>query len=250
MTLPDWLVSELSHHQLPEQSGEEMWPQPAAGDLRFAAHMDHRGGQPRLVLVFGVDDGARAAHVALVTPDVEVATDSDALLDSHHTGLPYAVTVETDVIGSLWFAQLGAKVGAVAADSLVPIAAAIRGDSRVDFHRGGLPLRGLIDGRWTWKEREIRNLAELCSDCVRRMVEGPSLSQAIKDLFPVCANPVACRVALQGALASVRESTPTFPLSDLRVLDAWLNNSSRSVQRSMTPLVYRNLARAGRKDAA
>jgi hypothetical protein len=169
--VPPWLSEALDRvspapvaHRDP---GDLVVRRPEVGQIGVAEPMDGLGAA-RLVLVIEVDDEDPAATVALLTNELDLATDADLLLSSQETGCPFALLVETDVVGPLWWVQLCEPVGQVAPDTLETIAHEIAaGPGSTSRIAHGLAVLGPSDPRWDLKQSEATDLNVLSGDRAR-----------------------------------------------------------------------------------
>lgn len=155
---------------------EETWPAaPEPGQLRVALPMDLPSPDlpPRLVLVFEVELGEDPwVNASLVAEGPEPFTASDVRLEASETGLPFAVVIETDVVGPLFVAQLGPVLGSVEPDVLADLRRELAGDRSPRFAgRRGLPVFAHEDSRWAWKDRELATMHMLSFPCMRRELQ-------------------------------------------------------------------------------
>ena len=116
----------------------------------------------------------------------------DVRFDPDEIGLSFPLTIETDVVCPLWFAQLGPRLTRFPADltsalSRLPFAlvdadlegaaelAEIR--SLIPDHKRGFPTREPSDPLWAWKKRELDTMRSLSRDCIRSVLEatGPEI---------------------------------------------------------------------------
>ncbi len=88
------------------------WPAtPEVGEVRVADTTEDGDVRPRLVCVLSVDRRVGAARVALVSNEIEMTWEGDVVVPGSGCGLPFGVLVEARVTGSLWWIQIGRKVG-------------------------------------------------------------------------------------------------------------------------------------------
>lgn len=138
-----------------------------------------RVSEERMVLVLRLDQHqqSRFAEVMLVHPHVELAANSDLIVSSEHSTLPYRIVAQASSVGVVWTHQLGALVGKLDEEALEAL-----GDVAVGqrFEREGLttgpPLRGRFDPRWDFKAREGDTIRALAADCTAALLyDGPPL---------------------------------------------------------------------------
>jgi hypothetical protein len=124
----------------------------------MAAHSEAR---PRLVVVKDYDRGERVASVALLSNEVDLATDADLTLPPQETGLTFPILLQPGLVGPVWEAQLGPRLGQVPLDAL----------EGHDSDMRGFPLRGAEDARWAFKEKELGELRGLTTQCMRTLLD-------------------------------------------------------------------------------
>jgi hypothetical protein len=142
---------------------------PKSGDIRLADPMDLESISPRPVLIIDVDNERKFVSCVLASSDVEFATDRDLRLPADETGLPYSLVVETDVVGPLWFAQLGP---ALARLPLQTVELVRKPGRLLEIPIGttwGFPARDQFDSRWKWKQAEISVMHALASTCIEQL---------------------------------------------------------------------------------
>jgi hypothetical protein len=103
-------------------------------------------------------------HICLLSNEVDLAMDSDIILEPTETRLPYRLMAETSLIGRVGFRQVVRKVGQTS-DSLVNDILDFIWDERPDSLD---PLRGLPSrcpglGRQELERFEASDLAALCN---------------------------------------------------------------------------------------
>jgi len=144
--------------------------------------MDRGMVEPRLVYVGDVDDTHGIVHAALLTNETEMATDEDVLTPASLTQLPFDTLVEIDIVGSLWSAQLGKRVGRATPPLTKAIGRVMQGDwTAIAPTWRGMPVRGQRDVRWAFKERELDAIHALSRDCARWLAEGPQEGSHLLD---------------------------------------------------------------------
>ena len=168
-SLPSWLQEARASRQHqsepapgPDSTGGHTRPQP--GDVRVARPMDHAPEHyRRLVCVLDVDAVCGFATVALLTDELDLATPADVRLPRETTGAQFDLLLELELVGPVWWAQLGPAIATVDLE---------RACTASEL-RGGLPLRRDDDIRWTFREQELTDLHQLVDDCARTLVDGP-----------------------------------------------------------------------------
>ena len=143
----------------------------ARGDIRLVEPLPWMEGRKRLAVVRRVDAQRDAAEMMLTHPWPELATDTDAVIAGHDSGLPHPLVVECYVRGPVWLLQLRERVGALTEPLLQAI-----GDVVVDHLRtvegvyAGPPLAGSTDPRWHFKEDEVTEWGNLTDDCAAALL--------------------------------------------------------------------------------
>jgi hypothetical protein len=137
---------------------------PAAGEFWFASGP---GGISRLLLLLKVDETRGLARAALVSSELELATDYGLIFASSEIGTEFPILVETDLVMPVWLTQLGPFAGRLP----IPLALVQAAAERRDFSprlaaRRGLPLAGPADPRVPVRDQEVDDLWALCGDCV------------------------------------------------------------------------------------
>src|SRR5437763_737438 len=111
---PEWLDKLLAERRGPAVPfpDEPEWPiSVQVGEIRAARSMDGEGGA-RLVLVTSVGEEDHSwANTMLLSNLIEVSTSRDVRLDPEETNLPFPVLVETDIVGPMFGAQFGPRLG-------------------------------------------------------------------------------------------------------------------------------------------
>ena len=165
----------------PEPPGFVLPTRVSEGDLRVIESLAHRPTDHRIGLVLRIDSAHDFAEVLLVHAAPELATDRDVVLPSDVTSAPYDAVVQTDLRGTVWLLQLGRRVGHVAEPAFAAVRATA-GSPEADglslapagrmaeLHRG-IPLAGLLDRRWSFKESEGSALRALAADCTEALLD-------------------------------------------------------------------------------
>lgn len=111
--VPTWV--EVAGRRLRRRSRLDVvddWPRPPEiGDLRIAEPIDEECGEPRVVVVLDVDPLVASARVVLASNEVDMVTTRDLLLRTDDTDLPFDLVVEPDLVGELWWIQIGRRLG-------------------------------------------------------------------------------------------------------------------------------------------
>lgn len=160
------------------EAGE--WPLRAtAGEIRAARPMDEERVNARLILVVDahVEDDPWV-NACLLSNDVEVASDKDVRVDPDDTGTSFASLVETDIVGPLFMAQLGPRVGQVDPSLLEDIEASVYGEWRATLAgRRGLPISDREEARWRIKEGEVASMHALAHACLEHFLKAGTTRQ-------------------------------------------------------------------------
>jgi hypothetical protein len=165
---PAWLTEALdgTADTTPYPAAQDVeWPISVdPGDIRVAQAMDQAGAESRLVLLLErYEEPIPWVNALMLSNVVEVATDRDVLLTKPDTGLSFSVLAETDVVGPLYFVQLGPRIGHVDHLLLGDLAGAVRG-LETTRPPAGLPVSGKRDPRWRVKEGEVAAIQALSGD--------------------------------------------------------------------------------------
>lgn len=167
--IPEEIAQVISRFQVPSFPVIES-PEVLVGDLRYARPAD--GGTSRLVLVLAPND-SESVQVALVHSSVELATSRDLVVPAGVASVAYDLVIETDLIGVVWTADLGQRVGHV---PRAVVHVCVTGDLADDIPQVyfGHALAGSLDIRWRFKEAEGDELEMLSADCTATLIEGKS----------------------------------------------------------------------------
>jgi hypothetical protein len=187
--MPHWVLSALGRARTrePYPAPEPEWPiTPEAGDIRAARPIDISDGESRLVLILGSDSDTGIVSTALTASGGSESTAMDVRFEPNETGLSFPLTIETDVVSPLWFAQLGPRLTTFPANltsalSRLPFAL-VESDpegaselkeirSLIPDHKRGLPTSEPSDPLWAWKKRELDTMRSLGRDCIRSVLE-------------------------------------------------------------------------------
>ena len=145
----------------------------ARGDIRVIEPLPRLEGRRRLAVVRRVDAEHNSADMMLAHPWPELATDTDAVIDSRDSDLPHPLVVECYVRGPVWLLQIRERIGFLAESILQDIGAAVvDGRPDVEGARTGLPLAGPADPRWRFKEDEVLEWSTLTDDCTSALLAG------------------------------------------------------------------------------
>jgi hypothetical protein len=176
---PEWLDRALAQHPPGDVFAKVETPGEIApveyGDIRATRPMD-AGGDLRLSLVVDVDDEHCTVAVSLLSNLVDNATDVDVVLAAALTGLSFDLIAEADVVGTIWQWQLSSSVAQIPLPMVDAIEKLPRSTNREALSLlRGMPLSGTGDVRWTWKEDEVIELQRLTADCLRTLLEAPTI---------------------------------------------------------------------------
>ena len=184
LQLPDWLSKRLA--EAPSRLRGVSVPggeTPAIGDL-FVITGGKGAGVKRMGVVVGIEASLEVVQCVLLTNETEYASDWDVRLTAEDLKLPYALMAECDIVSSVWWKQLGERIGTLTLSLISGIVAAASGDfSGIDESRRGTPIHGPADPRWGFREHELSALHALSEACMSRLIDGlildPSLLAAI-----------------------------------------------------------------------
>lgn len=146
---------------------------PRPGEFRVARA---DGALPCLVVVLDVPKGEDFCNVAMVSNDVELATEADVRLAREETGLRYDVLVQSNVVAPVFTIQLGPPIGRLPNDvaDVLLLGGHVPDLSNLPLARIGLPLVRHTDQRWAWKRHELRLLLDLARECIAAELEAPA----------------------------------------------------------------------------
>jgi hypothetical protein len=158
--LPAWLVEALvADRQRPSQPAPEPTGPPIAGDLWWAR--GDKGARRLVAIIEAVPEAPEGPsfQVVLVSPEIELAYDQTLEFRAEETGLPFAILVETGLLGPVLAPVLETRAGQLPIDLAVLADAAQWGefDPALDGRRG-LPIRGPHDARLAPLEAELEDL--------------------------------------------------------------------------------------------
>lgn len=148
-------------------------PRPVArGDVRVIEPLPWLDGPRRLAVVRRVDADRDIAEMMLAHPWPEVATDTDAIIASSDSGLPFPLVVECYVRGPVWLLQVRERSGVLTESLLDTIGSAvIDRNPAIEGVHTGLPLAGPADARWRFKEQEVVEWRTLTDDCAATLLD-------------------------------------------------------------------------------
>jgi|GEM_PF-1541718 len=176
----------------------------AVGGIYHAAPMDP-GDRAALVLVTAIDDSTQSVSATLLSPDLELGTSADLLLTPEDSGLSYALLIESDIFGYLWFVQLDRALGQVSQDLLESLAA-LRDENAVDHPVAGPPLVERSDPRWDFKLQELARLQQLTAHATRELVDGERQASVDPRAFEVPSTPAEIAAFEEFILALIEGS--------------------------------------------
>jgi hypothetical protein len=131
---------------------------PEVGQIRIAR--PDRADEVQVLVVEVHDEHVQAM---LCGEECAWATDTDAVLEPHATGLPRPILIHGDVSGSVLKRRLGRSIGQQLGPSLVE-RIALRGRG-LDFNSTdlgrGRAITGDCDPRWDWKLEKHRQMRPL-----------------------------------------------------------------------------------------
>lgn len=128
-SVPTWV--EVAGRRLRRRSSIEVvddWPRPPeAGDLRIAETIEEGRGESRVVVVLDVDPLVASARVVLASNETDMITSRDLLLPADDTDLPFDLVLEPDLVGELWWIQIGRRLGRLREDWICRMKRAVGG---------------------------------------------------------------------------------------------------------------------------
>ncbi len=138
----------------------------ARGDVRVIKPLAWQEGSKRLAVVCRVDPDLETAEMMLTHPWPELATDTDAVIVSEDSDLPFPMVLECYVRGPVWLLQVCEWVGVLSETQMSAVGdAVVEGDLEAEGASTGLPLVGPADARWDFKAREVAEWRALTEDC-------------------------------------------------------------------------------------
>ncbi len=127
--LPTWV--EVAGRRLRRRSRLQVvddWPRrPEVGDLRIAEPVEEGCGEPRLVVVLDVNPRLASARVVLASNEIDMLTTRDLLLPADVTGLSFDLMLEPELLGQLWWIQIGRRLGRLREDWIHRLNRAVAG---------------------------------------------------------------------------------------------------------------------------
>lgn len=241
--IPDWLRQSLeatsppgldsdSAPQLPEDLEPRADDVPIPGEIRLAYWFvgDRRRGE--FVLVLDVDMGSGSAQIALASADVDMSVSTDVLLSPERTGLPFAVVVETGLVGPVLFRDLSPEIGHRVPDELfegIRAMALPRGwraarwpdrvlpekDPVVPAGLLGLEVTGPNDPLYAWVRERVGVLTAMTASCLdelandRQVAAKADVGESAERLEQLDAPPAAAEDPV-AALAELLVEMPLY----------------------------------------
>lgn len=228
--LPSWLVPARDvylERRARRASTEVASLEP--GQIRLVHHMDGRF-PPRLALLLDVDESIGIVEAALVSNEVEMASDSDLILGQGGSGgdLPFGVIIESDIAVPFFAVQCTKLVGSVGEEVLAEITRARQQEVvRVDIERSGPPVLRSSDIRWQFKKAELREAHQLAGDAAAWIFEGVGLR--VVDPLLLASSPDDGDAVLDwSALAQDDFTVPTDVFDAFSTAGSWLGSETAS----------------------
>lgn len=145
----------------------------ARGEIGVVEPLPWLEGRRRLAVIRRVDADRDVAEMMLAHPWPELATDTDAVIASNESGLPFPLVVQCYVRGPVWLLQLRERVGVLTESLMDAIGSAVVDcDRTVEGVFSGPPLAGSTDPRWHFKEDEVLEWRTLTHDCATALLDG------------------------------------------------------------------------------
>lgn len=257
--VPRWLIAareKAGGERTGRQRTESAERTIRAGDFRLAHSIDYPGDGPtRVVVVLRVHPQSDIIEVALVSTEVELATDWDLALEGSLTGVGYDVIAELDLTVPVWRSQIGRCIGSLPREHLrrVQTYRAME-DTSDQWLRGrcGLPLQPGGSTRRAWKREELRVAQQLAEGAIRALLEEDCDHILDVALLPTRHEDVeTCRAKLR-AILRIRSEVPSLrlPIRSLRAPSIEVPESVREfcsaadLRQLAAPMVNAALARA------
>jgi hypothetical protein len=120
----EWLNAAIQsqNRQTPEEMREGMRTTDLAdlcpGDIWIVRAAGETSSLRRSVLVLDADQKTGVLDVALMSNQIDFATDNDIVLDSSHSRVPYRLMVETDLNAKIDWRQAKTRIGMISDDLL------------------------------------------------------------------------------------------------------------------------------------
>lgn len=151
--------------------------------VKVQSYPDQAGKQiARLGLVVAVDSVEETVRIALATTAKEFATDLDAVVPSHVSGLPYDLLLQGELYGTIFEEQVVDQIALIEMELALAVSRAVASDGEsLDGYATGWPLGSSEDPRRTFKELELDDLDTLVREC-RRAMDGLAADEGILDV--------------------------------------------------------------------
>ncbi len=219
LELPEWLLAMRPSEMLVDSTKTTVRSDRdiQVGAIYEAAQPESATSDREVVLVTLV--GESHAEVCLLHYDTDMATDRDLVVDFEETGCLQPLVLQANVVGVVWFAQLGDRLGKVEAELLDLLPALSEGRYVDRFGLNvGLPLEGVTDPRWLFLEQQIDALHGICWDCTVTLLDGGSWWDKWRD--PITAECIAqdCEAGYVQTIVTIPEAlTPDAVVCGTRV---------------------------------
>jgi hypothetical protein len=177
------------------------------------ARPHHGSGERRLVAILGTDNWAQTLFCALVTNEIDEATETDVVLGPRQTGLRYPISIETRLTADLWAHQASEPVGRVPFRLLNAIEELRFGNPRsaVSALRGVPLLDEEHDDRWGFRRDELSQLLALGSDCAGAHERLATAVPTIDPTFLECAHHARRDADVDRAMALLADGLAKVP---------------------------------------
>jgi len=189
---------------------------PQVGDIRLIRALSSQA--QRLALVLRVFGEFNYAEVCLLSNEIDMASDFDALLSREETDLPFDLIAELDLTAPVFLVQAGSWFSKLRSEDLLRQlqGASVEDVEKIGPGMRGQPIQGQADPRWKYKEKELTALQELSRECTYSLVEGKTemctvidpvlldevISQPEDNPLEISLGLVAISEAAQGGIAS------------------------------------------------
>ncbi len=152
------------------------------GDVRVVEPLAWQRGARRIAVVCRVDPDCEIAEMMLAHPWPELATDTDAVVASEDSGLPFPLVVECYVRNPVWLWQVFERLGGFTESQMNAVGEAVIDDNPMaEGVYTGLPLAGPADARWSFKAQEITEWRTITEDCFTVLLDGDRVWQFDRD---------------------------------------------------------------------
>jgi hypothetical protein len=210
--------------------------------------MDLGSDNDRLALVVHSDDRRGVAHVLLVSPLIEYRTAADCLLAPVATGASMPLLAECDLRGAVWYAQLGAVLGAVEPSLAARLDQVGAGDPPgtldLDMSPFGLPVRDERDTRWAWKLAELTVIQYLANECEEWLLSEEPCSGVVDPalILDLMAADARSPEVTEQLFSLADAFDTTVPESSLDSFVTLLAQTDPDTQAALAPLLESSLA--------